>query len=87
MLLACLLLTTTSAFAVDSFQQNVLFKPSNSMLFAEAKGRVMIYDGLKNETVNEALNNQFDRIQSMMFVRTQYVQETGEYEADEDDCD
>ncbi|MCK5665039.1 MAG: hypothetical protein KAI17_16225 [Thiotrichaceae bacterium] len=86
MILLSLLATTTSVLAEGSFQQNILLSPSSNMLLAEAKGRVMIYDGLKNETVNTAMTEQFDRIQNMMFVRTQYVQESGEYEA-EDDCD
>lgn len=86
MILLSLLVTTTSVLAESGFQQNVLFSPSNNMLLAEAKGRVMIYDGLKNETVETAMTEQFNRIQNMMFIRTQYVQENGEYEA-EDDCD
>ena len=46
----------------------------------------MIYDQLDNETVELAMNTQFDRIDSMMFVRTQYVQEDGSIE-EADDCD
>jgi hypothetical protein len=57
---AALLTTVSSAQAYDSDIE------------AEAKGRVMIYDGLKNETVEEALNAQFGRIDRMMFIRTQY---------------
>jgi hypothetical protein len=69
---AALLTTVSSAQASD--------------IEAEAKGRVMIYDGLKNETVEEALNAQFGRIDRMMFIRTQFIQENGEYEAEEE-CD
>jgi hypothetical protein len=74
------------ASALDSYQERVLFSPSPEILQAEANGRIMIYDGLKNETVETALDNQFDRIENMMFVGTVYVQENGEYEV-EDDCD
>jgi hypothetical protein len=73
---AALLTTVSSAQAYDSY----------SDIEAEAKGRVMIYDGLKNETVEEALNAQFGRIDRMMFIRTQFIQENGEYEAEEE-CD
>ena len=45
-----------------------------------------INDGLRNETVEQALDHQFGRIENMMFVRTVYVQENGEQEVD-DDCD
>ena len=84
---ALLLVTTSSAYAYDSYQLKVLFTPTKSDLEAEAKGRVMIYDSLKNETVEKALDEQFWRIDKMMFIRTQYVQEDGDYKTEEEDCD
>ncbi len=75
----------SSAHAAD-FQQNVLFNPSSLQLEAESNGRIMIYDQMDNETVELALNTQFQRIENMMFVRTQYLQEDGSIEED-DDCD
>ncbi len=81
-----ILASSASAWADNGYQHNVLFSPSSGILQAETKGRIMIYDGLKNETVELAMNQQFERIENMMFVRTQYIQEDGEYEA-EDDCD
>ncbi|MCB1724916.1 MAG: hypothetical protein KDJ39_14605 [Gammaproteobacteria bacterium] len=36
--------------------QNVLESPSRAVLSAEARGRVTIYDGLKDETVERALD-------------------------------
>lgn len=86
-LMVSTLLTTPLVFAEGGFQQNVLFNPSSNVLLAEARGRVMIYDGLKDETVELALTKQYGRIQNMMFVRTQIVQENGEYETEDDDCD
>lgn len=74
------------AHAESQFITNALFNPSESLLVAEVSGRVMIYDGLKNETVERALDQQFDRIESMMFVRTLVAQEDGSVQA-EDDCD
>ncbi len=84
---AALSLLSLSTLAESSFQMNVLFNPGSSLLVAEAGGRVMIYDGLKSETVDKALDEQFERIENMMFVRTQYQQEDGEYAALTDDCD
>ena len=72
------------ASALDSYQERVLFSPSSEILQAEARGRIMIYDGLKNETIEKALEKQFDRIENMMFVRTVYVQENGDYSVDDD---
>ena len=82
-MLTCLSLTVQAG---SEFQTNALFKPNKGLLLAEAGGRVMIYDGLKSETVEKAMDEQFDRIENMMFVRTQVAQEDGSYEA-ENDCD
>ena len=87
LMLAACLVAFSSAHAYDSYQLKVLFTPTQDDLDAEAKGRVMIYDSLKNEVVEEALNEQFERIERMMFIRTLYAQENGEYEAEEDNCD
>ncbi len=82
-----LLVASASVHAIDDYQLKVLFTPSETNLEAESKGRVMIYDGLKSETVDLVMNEQFRRIDNMMFVRTQYVQESGEYEVEDDGCD
>ncbi len=83
--LAALMALGTTAQA--DFQQNVLFAPSESILNAEAKGRVMIYDGLQEETVYLAMTQQFDRIENMMFVATVIEQDDGELAVEEDGCD
>ena len=85
-LLSALVAAPLSVGAEDSYQKRVLFSPSSEILLAEARGRIMIYDGLTNETVEKALDEQFERIGNMMFIRTLYAQENGEYEV-EDECD
>lgn len=83
-----LLLTSSLVLAAGSFQQNLLLTPSKNMLLAEVDGRVMIYDGLKSETIDKAMDEQFNRIDKMMFVSTLYKQKNGEYKTEEgDDCD
>ena len=80
-------LNIVPAYASDSFQHSMLFSPSEGMILAEAKGRIMIYDGLDIKTVNRAMDEQFDRIDNMMFTRVQHVQENGEIEIEDDGCD
>ena len=81
---AIIILTVSSNARSDSYQQNVLLNPSTAQLNAEARGRVMIYDQLDNDTVELAMNTQFDRIGSMMFVRTRFVKADGSIEEDND---
>jgi len=72
--------------AADGFQERRLLAPTATEERLERQGRVHIYDGLREETVDRAMDTQFDRVQSMMFVGTRYTTETGEEYAS-DDCD
>ena len=78
----------TQSFATSSseYYENALFAPSESMLLAETRGRITIYDGVANHQIEQALDNQFDRIERMMFVRIQYDDPDGSVDID-DDCD
>lgn len=87
LLTSVFLFSAMSVQAENSYQQRVLFTPSHSILLAEARGRIMIYDGVKSESVDKAMDEQFDRIETMMFVNTLYKQEDGEYMVENDDCD
>jgi len=88
MLTAALLVPfSTPAVAAGDFQHKVLFSPGSSQLQAEARGRVMIYDGLDNAEVERAFDEQFSRIENMMFVRTRNTEPDGEYRYEDDGCD
>ena len=73
--------------AYDEYQYKVLFSPTAEVLEAETRGSVMIYDGLRYPTVMRAMDEQFDRIESMMFVGTIVESDDGELEVEEDGCD
>jgi hypothetical protein len=81
--------------AGDSWQEQMLFNPSATQLELERRGRIMIYDGLKDTQITRAMDTQFDRIQSMMFVRTITTdfkgealrdKETGDVVIEDDGC-
>jgi hypothetical protein len=48
-----------------------LFEPTPAERRAERAGRVYIYEGLREDDVQRALREQFDRVNSMMFIRVQ----------------
>lgn len=84
------------ALAVEHWQSNLLFDPSPRQLELEKKGRVNIYDGLKDTEVARAMDNHFNRIGSMMFVRTVVTGDdgkplvdptTGNIVVEDDDCE
>jgi len=73
-----LLADAAGAGAADTWQVRLLFDPPPSQLDAEARGRVMIYEGLTEAQVAQAMDEQFERIGSMMFVGTVRSDEQGE---------
>ena len=77
-----------AADANGGFQYRALFSPTSAQLKAEDRGRVMIYDGLDNAVVERALDEQFDRIEHMMFVRTRQSTSGNddEYTVEDDGC-
>ena len=72
--------------AAAEWELRQLHQPSAMLLAREHDGSVTIFDGLPNREVEQALDTQFDRMGSMMFIRTQYVQDDGSIDTD-NDCD
>ena len=69
------------------WQLAMLKEPSPAQLKMEQRGRVFIYDQMHDADVELAMNTQFDRIERMMFVRTQKAADKGASEAAaDDDC-
>ena len=64
--------------AADSWQERVLFSPSPAQLEMEqSRDRVTIFEGMQDVQVARAMDEQFDRIEHMMFVGTVITDERG----------
>lgn len=82
--------------AARAWKVNRLMNPGDGDRAIEAKGRVMIYSGLTDREVELAMDEHFDRIENMMFVRTvvtddegqaRRVPQTNELVVESDGCD
>ncbi len=63
---------------LDEWQLDLIYHPSDAMLEREARGFVFIYDGFTDTQVEQVLDDQYDRIESMMFTRVKKTDENGE---------
>lgn len=81
---------------LEDWQRKVLFNPTAGKIDREKRGHVFIYDGLTEADIDRALESQFSRVESMMFVRTVVTNdqgmpelnpETNEVYYDDDGCD
>jgi hypothetical protein len=79
-----------------TWQQRRLEHPTAAELQWELNNHVMIYEGMKDREVEHALDNHFNRVQSMMFVNTVITDdegnplknpESGEVVVERDGCD
>ena len=83
-----LLAAGITAAGAGDWERRQLFQPSPALLERERSGQVTIYDGLLVSDVERAMDEQFDRVGAMMFVRTRHPAPEGEGEYEEDeDCD
>ncbi len=63
--------------AMMDWQIKQLFQPGKYRDSLEKQGRVFIYAGMKSSMVMKALDEHFDRIQSMMFTGTVVTDDVG----------
>jgi len=69
---------------VSEIELRRLFEPTETELAAEANGRIYIYEGLRDVDVQRALEDEFGRVEHMMFIRTRKTDEEGQVERDKD---
>jgi len=87
------ILSTTAAVAEDAvyeLQKKMLFQPSEHMIANEIQNnRISIYEGMKLADVERAMDEQFDRIDNMMFIRTRVPVDGDAHTevAEKDGCD
>ena len=83
---SCLTLVavTGTAFALDvsEIERRRLFEPTEAELKQEATGRIYIYDGLSDADIARAMDDEFYRVESMMFIGVKKTDEQGETRKD-----
>lgn len=62
---------------VGQIERRRLFEPSPGELRDEAAGRVYIYEGLRTTDIERAMDEEFRRVQSMMFIRVKPSDDVG----------
>jgi hypothetical protein len=67
----------------NKWQVARLFEPGENQRRLEEKGYITIYDNLPDTTVDKAMNNNFERIENMMFTRVVITDDNGLPELDE----
>ena len=62
---------------VGQIEWRRLFEPSPGELRDEAAGRIYIYEGLPTRDIERAMDEEFKRVQSMMFIRVKPRDDNG----------
>jgi len=83
-LLSATLSSPADAADVSAIELRRLFEPTPAELRQEQAGRVYIYEDLRDIDVERAMDQDFDRVENMMFIRTRKTDGTGKIERDQD---
>ncbi len=76
----CAALGVTHATAAEgrtSWEHDIVFNPSESVLAAERKGKVWVLSGMWDFEVRQAMREQFSRLEHFLFVNTKHVAPPG----------
>jgi hypothetical protein len=76
--------STVAATDVSEIELRRLFEPTQAELAAEERGRIYIYDGLRDVDVQRALDEEFERVDNMMFIRIRKTDDDGKVKRDAD---
>jgi hypothetical protein len=71
-----------AADSPDTWQRKRLFHPTETQRRAEERGQVFIYEGLKDTEVEHVMDEEFPRVESMMFTGTVVTDDRGEPKVD-----
>jgi hypothetical protein len=76
---------TSSALAADvrDIQMRRLLEPTPAELAAEKDGRIYIYESLTSADIDKAMMQEFNRVESMMFIRVPKTDASGAPRKDE----
>lgn len=93
--LALLLSAPSPGADVSDYELRRLMDPTEAELARERNGRIYIYEGLRDIDIEQAMSDEFDRVEHMMFIRTRKTDgkgevvrdaETGEAVIEDDGC-
>jgi hypothetical protein len=80
---------------VAAIELRRLLQPTPGELAQERKGRIYIYDGVRDVDIETAMDSEFDRIEHMMFIRVRKTDgngeairdpNTGKFQVEDDGC-
>lgn len=74
--------TLAPADELRDIQLRRLLEPTAAERAEERKGRIYIYESLTNQDIQRAMDQQFDRVESMMFIRVPKTDASGKVQKD-----
>lgn len=69
---------------VRDIQMRRLLEPTDAELAQEREGRIYIYESLTHQDIERAMDDEFERVESMMFIRVPKTDASGDIMKDEE---
>ena len=80
---SCSAVFAESEITFSQIEEEMLLNPPSA---GSTSDKVMIYSNVRNKTIHKAMDNQFDRIENMMFINTIVETEEGNLSFSDDEC-